>query len=138
MRTCVVYNPATGELTGVLQDHSETVDTSDYPGQAVVILAGRQRANRFSHYVTEGVVTARPVPGCTLDKPTIDDDGIDTATLSGIPTGALVSVTDQNGTTTYTINDGTLEVTADEPGVIDITVTAAFPYQPLTVTVTAS
>jgi hypothetical protein len=96
--------------------------------------------NFMAHYIAGSppAVTARPSPACPLDKPTITADGLDTATVSGIPTGASVRVTDSNGATDYTVNDGTLEVTADEPGTITITVTPAFPYKPLTVTVTAT
>jgi hypothetical protein len=105
-----------------------------------VITDGADEATPAAHYIAGSppTVTTRPATVCTLDKTTIADDGLDTATLSGIPIGATVAVTDQNGTTTYTVNDGTLEITADDPGTITITVTPAFPYKPLTVTVTAS
>jgi hypothetical protein len=133
-----IYQSVSGKITG-WSDNPEAPSIGDF-GPHRSFLPVDSRPNEEAHYITGSppTVTARPTLSCTLDKSTITANGLDTATLSGIPSGAAVSVTDQNGTTTYTVNDGTLEITADEPGTITITVTPAFPYQPLTVTVTAS
>jgi hypothetical protein len=138
MISYTLYATVTGEIRGYLQaDVSPSGDWFE-PGVSSIASVGEFGDDGSAQYLPGGVLTARPATACTLDKSTINDDGLDTATLSGIPSGAAVSVTDQNGTTTYTINDGTLEITADDPGTITITVTPAFPYKPLTVTVTAS
>lgn len=81
--------------------------------------------------IQNGQVVARPAMACTLDKPTIAANGTDTATVSGIPVGARVTVTDANGVTVYTVTDAVLQVTADEPGPVDIAVEArpAVPYR---------
>jgi hypothetical protein len=135
----IIYGLDTGAITGFLDtDLPVQSDWFAVPSgvieSAVEIDAGIGR----THYALDGALTARPLPACTLDKTTIIADGLDTATLSGIPAGSSVRVTDSNGTTDYTVNDGAMEITADEPGTITITVTPAFPYKPLTVTVTAS
>jgi hypothetical protein len=140
MSYAVVYKNTDGSIVG-----QRSYDT-DHPANGAAIPSGCSELFTDSithwntHYITgtPPTVTARPTPACTLDKSTITANGTDTATLSGIPTGASVRVTDSNGATDYTVNDGTLEITADEPGTITITVTPAFPYKPLTVTVTAS
>jgi hypothetical protein len=140
MTVWVVYKTASGQVVGW---HSATFDPVDtehpLPTGCAAILA-EDAVDDSAAYIAGSppAVTARPSPACTLDKSTITANGTDTATLSNIPIGATVAVTDSNDTTTYTINDGTLEITADEPGTITITVTPAFPYKPLTVTVTAS
>jgi hypothetical protein len=132
----VIYIAATGRIVGVgsapwapsdLAGAYGSKSTTDVADHAVSYIAGSPPA-----------VTARPATVCPLDKTTITANGTDTATLSSIPIGASVTVIDGNGTTTYTATDSTLEITADEPGTVTVTVTPAFPYTPLTVTVTAS
>jgi hypothetical protein len=138
MNAYTIYETATGKVRGFLQ--ADVAPSADWfePGVSAIESVGEFGDDGSAQYLPGGVLTARPATACTLDKSTIAANGLDTATLSGIPSGAAVSVTDQNGTTTYTVNDGALEITADEPGTITITVTPAFPYKPLTVTVTAS
>jgi capsular polysaccharide biosynthesis protein len=136
----ISYFIASGAISGWLQD-DRIFDRSWFADDMEFItVADSTPIDRDQQYVAGSppTVTARPTPACTLDKTTITANGTDTATLSSIPIGASVTVTDGNGTTTYTATDSTLEITADDPGAITVTVTPAFPYIPLTVTVTAT
>lgn len=136
----IVFNRSTGEIVGMPGYSLRPMTSADVAPEYDVIVDGDALASQQYHYIAGSppAVTARPTPASTLDKSTITANGTDAATLSGIPAGSSVRVTDSNGTTDYTVNDGTLEITADDPGTITITVTPAFPYKPLTVTVTAS
>jgi hypothetical protein len=138
MKAYTVYETATGRVRGFLQ--ADVAPSADWfePGVVAIESAGEFGDDGAAYYLPAGSLTARPATTCTLDKSTITADGIDTATLSSIPVGATVAVTDGNGITIYTVNDGTLEITADDPGTIKATVTPAFPYKPLTLTVTAT
>ena len=138
MISYTLYVTNTGEIRGYLQ--ADVPPSGDWfePGVSAIESVGEFGDDGSAQYLPGGVLTARPPLSCTLDKATITANGLDTATLSGIPAGSSVRVTDSNGTTDYTVNDGTMEVTADDPGAITITVTPAFPYKPLTITVTAT
>jgi hypothetical protein len=133
-----IYQSVSGKITG-WSDNPEAPSIGDF-GPHRSFLPVDSRPNEESHYIAGSppTVTARPTLPCTLDKTTITANGTDTATLSSIPIGATVAVTDGNGVTTYTATDSTLEITADDPGQISVTVTPAFPYIALTVTVTAT
>lgn len=140
MTFAVIYRNSDGAIVG------RRSYEPDHPANAAPLPSGcsllesESFPNESASYITgtPAVITDRPTPACTLDKTSITANGTDTATISGIPTGSAVRVNDGNGTTDYTVDDGTLEITADEPGTITITVTPAFPYRPLTVTVTAA
>lgn len=54
----------------------------------------------------------------TWDKTSIENDGIDTATLSGVPVGCKFLVNNQE----VIVDDGTLEVAGDAVGTITVTV----------------
>lgn len=138
MKSYTIYIATTGEIRGFLQ--ADVAPFSDWfePGVVAVESVGELGDDGATHYLPAGTLTARPATSCPLDKTTITANGTDTATLSSIPVGASVTVTDSNGTTTYAATDSTLEITADDPGTITITITPAFPYKPLTVTVTAT
>jgi hypothetical protein len=139
MTFAVIYRNSDGAIVG------RRSYEADHPANAAPLPAGcsllesESLPNESDSYIngTPAFIAARPTTACTLDKSTITANGTDTATLSSIPIGATVAVTDGNGTTTYTATDSTLEITADDPGQISVTVTPAFPYIALTVTVTA-
>ncbi len=69
----------------------------------------------FSHYVTSSsprAVLERSPLNATWDKVAIDADGIDTATLSGLPVPCDVSLDGE----VHTISDGTFELSVTSPG----------------------
>ncbi len=138
MKSYTLYKTSTGEIRGFLQ--ADVAPSADWfePGVVAIASVGEFGDNGESYYLPGGVLTPRPATNCPIDKIAITADGTDTATLSNIPVGASVTVTDGNGTSDYTVNDGALEITADAPGKITITVTPAFPYKPLTASVTVS
>lgn len=140
MTFAVIYRNSDGAIVGRRSYEADhPANAAPLPG-GCSLLESERLPNDSDSYITgsPAAVTDRPTPSCTIDKTSIAANGADTATLSGIPVGASVRVTDGNGTTDYTVNDGVLEITADAPGTITATVTAAFPYKPLTVTVNAT
>lgn len=87
-----------------------------------------------SHYVVDGVITTRPEAGISLDKTAIDADGVDEATVSGIPAGSLVEVDGE----VVEVTDGTLELSSDANTVFFISIEPPFPFISWSATVTAS
>lgn len=75
-------------------------------------------------------VKKRPLAGGSLDKTSINADGVDTATLTvtiedqdsvGVPASVAYTVMSVTATVTITAGSGTLPITADLPATIDIT-----------------
>ena len=77
-------------------------------------------------------VMPKPANPAIIDKATINPDGVDTATISGIPTNCVVTV----GGTDYTVTDGVFEFSTNSPGVYTI-VLRLFPYLQKSFEVTA-
>ncbi len=69
-------------------------------------------------YVVNGEVVPRPEFPGTLDKTTIVANGTDTATLSGLPVPCVVRLDIQ----TFTVEDGSLEITSDMVATYNINV----------------
>jgi hypothetical protein len=88
----------------------------------------------LTQYVVGGAVTDKPAMPVSIDKTTVSADGIDLATISGIPVGALCRVA---SIAEAVVNDGTIELTFDNPGDYEITI-IAFPYLDYTVTINAT
>jgi hypothetical protein len=131
----VSYFAASGAISGWLQD-DRVFDSSWFAhDMGFIEVQEGQAIDREAQYVSGGALTARPASPCTLDKPTVLANGTDTATISSIPSGAVATITDANGTATHTITDGVIELTGDDAGTIRVTV-VLFPYLDWTATVT--
>ena len=70
-------------------------------------------------YISSGSLMAKTAPAFSFDKADIDADGIDTATISGIPPHTLVTWPDGEVTE---INDGVLEFAVDLAGTYTFTI----------------
>lgn len=134
----IVFRRSNGEIVGAPGYSLRPMTADDVAPEFDVITDAPDGTTRAVHYVSSGVATARPANPATIDTTAIQANGTDEATISGIESGATVTVTDANGQTAYVVTDGALEVTADEPGTIRIDVQGVFPTLDKSFTVTAS
>jgi hypothetical protein len=86
-----------------------------------------------THYIVDGEVVERPLltSVASFDKTTLVPNGIDSCVISTLPECVVVvSYKDETLKPAFNepITDGELEITADEPGTIVVTIDA-FPYQ---------
>ena len=96
--------------------------------------------NARTHYVdvsgggpVNHVVALRPAMTLVLDKTSIIANGVDKATLTGIPPDAILHSQGR----TQSVSDGTVEITSDFDDALDIVV-KAFPFMPTTIRVDAT
>lgn len=84
------------------------------------------------------VVADRPANSALIDKVTITADGVDFATISSIAVSTRAVVTATNGVVggEYIVDDGVLELTADTPCTLTVTLTH-YRELPITFTVEA-
>jgi hypothetical protein len=109
-----------------------------YPGQHLIALeamADLTFAQR--NYVTGGVVTPKQEMSAAADKTTIAADGVEVATITGLPIPCNVTVAGLISGQ-VTVLDGTLELTFDHPGDFQVTATSDPIYLPWSVTIRAS
>jgi hypothetical protein len=122
-----IYDTATGRVLGV-GTYDERGDGAAARGVAVGTI------NPDVEYAPGGVKTARPVFNLLtllLDKTTLVANGVDMATISGIPNGTVVEVfKDQDvfPRGVATVTDGSLQLRVDAAGVYRI-VLENFPTQ---------
>lgn len=74
-----------------------------------------ERYDDAEWYFVADVVTARPDSPITLDKTTVEADGVDTVTFSNVPAGTQVRVMGPSQSV-ITVDDGTLSITFDDVG----------------------
>lgn len=130
------YDLATGRLLHWISGDGVTNDWVP-AGQAVIEAPGARPDDVGAYRVVGGALQAKAALPATLDKSTIAANGVDTATITGIPATARLRITDVNGTTTREADGTALEITADAAGDIAVAV-SLFPYQAHTFTVTAT
>lgn len=70
-----------------------------------------------------GEITEKLDMGAVLDKNTIAADGVDTATISGIPLGTIIIIYGLGDQIIETVDDGLFEITCDASSVISIQMT---------------
>ncbi|TWB20683.1 hypothetical protein FBZ89_10682 [Nitrospirillum amazonense] len=85
-----------------------------------------------THHVVDGAIEERPSLPMTADKVQIAADGIDAVTLTGLPTGAIVTLDAQSATA----DGATMAITTTLPGRHQVSVTC-WPYRDLTLEITA-
>lgn len=118
----VVYDSATGLIkrVGSAMDGGGGAGTaSSQAGAGESVLIGVSASPETEYVdVATGAVKPRPTLGLSIDKTTIVADGVDAATISGIPAGAQYAIigTSIGGT----VNDGTLEVTSAKKGKLEV------------------
>lgn len=75
------------------------------------VIDGIHSADFF--YVADGVAVDRPSNPSVADKTSINADGLDAVTISGIPTGSIVMM---KGHGIWVVDDDVFELTVDTPG----------------------
>jgi hypothetical protein len=124
------YQVSNGQITGSLMYSGEPGSANaNVPGD-IASVAGAYNGNTTYIATTSGgtpTPTARPAMGITLDKTTIIANGTDTATFSGVPSGASVVI---DGGAAETITDGTLELSTATAGTYTFAFTN-FPMLPM-------
>ena len=133
MKNYVKYDPNTGRvyLSGQVPDRIDPVVEQAEEGMAVLVGEGMDT----THYVDLIGPTLVPRPEIQIDKQTIAPDGVDTATVSGLPDPCRVQIDGE----AYEVTGGTLELQTDQPGAYTIKITDddAFPAQAFQTQVTA-
>lgn len=119
MSKAVIYEINTGRIARVVQAPSGQLQCQCGDGEAFLI----GEADDSTVYVAQGELVARPVMQLSVDKAAIAANGVDCATVSGIPAGADVSI----DFVTYPVTDQTLSVTTTMPGEMHLLFTK-FPY----------
>lgn len=134
----LLYLTATGAICGN-QDMDRTPESGDF-GNRRLAIAHAGVWDVTTQYVSgsPAALTSRPANPATIDVTTITANGTATATISSIQTGASVTVTAAGVATTYTVTDGTLELTSDTAGTIAVLVRGVFPNIDKNFTVTAT
>lgn len=106
------YYTATGLLTGEIITIPDDVDVATQLADGESAITGRYFAE--THHVVDGVAVEYPDMPITLDKDHIIGNGIDVATLTGVPEGALVKIGPDAVVADET---GVVEISADESGI---------------------
>ena len=126
-----VYD-ATGRVVGRFgQSVFTTFITDNVPAGGGYI---SEDIDEREYYISAGVKTLRPTTSVSIDKTAIQANGLDAATITGVPTGWTYTIsTGATGTT-----DGTaISVTAIEPGSYTIRFTN-WPYRDIEYTINAT
>lgn len=136
------FELSSGRVIGSLTEYHENDDPSENIPASWGAIAAPDQAAAYAaadFYVTgsPAAVTPRPDFSITVDKTSINSDGIDKSTFTGIPSGATVVISDASGTTTLTADGTALEVSAEEAGEIAVGV-RLFPYLDYVAVVTAA
>lgn len=94
-----------------------------HPGKRILVGRGLDAETQWIDPATE-TVTERPVLTLAVDKTVICADGVDAATIAGIPEGATVRL----GSTAHTVSGGALRFASPLPGAFLLRFDA-FPYR---------
>lgn len=86
-------------------------------------------------YVTGGTLTEKPEFTEQFNKTTINADGNDSASITGLPAGTEIVITGAFYAV-YDVDDGEFEINTTNPGTYNIKL-SPFPYREFTVTINA-
>lgn len=118
-----------GKISAAFDIPPETVQT--YADEGIILVAAPEDMNTAAfdaYYVSGGVVVERPIMGASLSGSSITLPG-GTLTLSGVLSGATVSLANFMGHTSSITADGTnITISVDVPGTWTVTV-SLWPYQ---------
>ncbi len=96
----------------------------------------------INYYIDSGVLTERPEwTFSTWSKTTIDADGVDSATITGLLNPSIISIDVIEGvgiiaTDDIEVTDGSFTLKSNQPGTFSITINH-FPYKPFTTIIEA-
>ncbi|MFM2045237.1 MAG: hypothetical protein RLY86_3813 [Pseudomonadota bacterium] len=126
----IKYDAQSGFIRQIMDISPAEADLYAEPGWQVMAVA--VPPTLAADYVLAGTVTPRPVLP-DFDKTAILADGIDTATLSGLPDPCTVTVNGQD----HSVTGGVLELDADHPGTYRVEI-RHFPYRDFVQEITAA
>jgi len=140
MKSIVVYNVITGEITSVRDVPESMMSIQAQEGQSYLELGDYKLSDEFDvrmdDYVdtTMGVsrIVCKPEITSSFDKVVIQADDVDTATINDLPDDCQVTIEGD----TYTVTDNTFELTVPLPGIYTITI-EKFPFIPKEVQIEA-
>lgn len=119
MKKFIVYRTATGEILRTGSAPDDMIAIQAIAGETVI----EGTANDITQYIAAGVVTNKPPMGCTIDKTTMIANGVEVATISGVPNPTTARVSGP-ASSTATVTDGTLQLTFDLPGTYKVALTS--------------
>ena len=130
MNDYAIYEATTGRL---IRNGSTGGDIQAKPLTGEGVIAGH--IDGETQYVVSGAATARPAANFSPLSASISED--DVRTLTGLPDGAVVTVTRPEGADlSATVgSSGEMAITFSDAGQYTITATAAFPFKTSEVTV---
>ena len=109
------YNTLSGRITTVNYGTKGRIAFDDQSESTFV----DDNIDPVAHFVSGNSLSDKATPSFAFDVVTIDADGIDTATISGIPAYTLVTWPDGE---TAEISDGVLEFAVDLAGTYTFTI----------------
>jgi hypothetical protein len=130
-----LYFLNTGKILGscTCQPDILTVHVANLPsGQGLIENGGQVDADEYYINLSNTTITPRPIMAATANKLTITADGVDTCTISTLPSPCSVTVDD----TTYEVTDGSFEFSTLLTGEYVVKL-ESFPYKPKEFLVTA-
>lgn len=111
----------------VTDEETELIES--YKGSGYVEATGFDSVDVRTHYISGSDVLVRPSFSLALSKSTIIANGTDKATLTGVPSGATVTMDRIGGGSRSAVADGTtVEIAASLPGSYVLTV-SKWPYR---------
>ena len=126
------YDLNTGEI---LRNRSQPVDYIEedlHDGEGYIV----ERSNDITQYVdttSKKIIDKQEIP-CSINKLTIDADGVDEIIISNLPNPSDIEIVDMEN---YLVIDNTFEFTIDTPGEYKI-ICKSFPYLDKEYTINAS
>lgn len=131
MPTITTYDAATGQLFCVVQGPADLLSKQVFDGLGYI--EGNFSGETHWFDLTLKAVVERPSMPFTVQKPAVIADGLDVATIADLPSPCTVTIDGQ----IFEVDDGTVELTFDEPGKHTITL-SAWPYLNHTVEIIAN
>ena len=116
-----LYYTDTGRIHCSGTSSDEMLD-QDYSGQGLSLAAIASSPN--TQYISNNMLLERPDMGCLISATEVLANSTASATISNVPVGAEAFI---NRTNIGVVNDGTLELTFDEPGTYTVRL-ELFPY----------
>lgn len=114
----IEYETATGRI---LASGNSTYQVPESPPAGVTRAYGIT-ADKRTHYIDQGVAVERPANPSSADVTTIQADGTDQVTVSGVPAGSTVRIDGPVPVPAAQVDDGTVEFTTDTPGAYRIVI----------------
>lgn len=136
-----LFHTAAGVITqvGACDDASYAVQTP--PAGSSILELATPPADAFvyiaGNFVNNGTVAARGAIAAAVSAATITADGTTVASITGLPDPCTVSLTGVQTVAPTVVTGGTIEITANAPGTIAVSVTADPAYLPWSTTIDA-